>query len=385
MLQLPPTVINIDALDSAKPLAEIFQPAQSMLEKWTAKAESLIVTNISQKTEMAQARLARLELRDARCTLDKTRKGLTEHLKARTSAIDGAARVIREKLESLEAKLLESELFAVRYAEGKKIELRMARDAEMRPFLDGPIMGDLSDMDEAIYAQALADARLLRKTKLEAAARAKAELQAAAEAVRVEHERIEADNARLRAEAAAAEKLAEIERQQVAAQKAETERLFKVEWRRVEAARVEEARRAKEEAAEAERIFKLGLQRLESENAAKLDAERQARADAAVIAAQILDKIKADSAKVNAALAAKAQAEADALAAKVQAEVESSMRAEEAARAAAAAPDKAKLLAFAVRLRQLELPILVNHVVFAALRSRIGEVADWAEARANTI
>jgi hypothetical protein len=72
--------IDVGALDTAKPLEEIFQPFKTVLDKWEAKAAALVVTDISQKTEMAQARLARLELKEARVTMDKTRKGLVEGL-----------------------------------------------------------------------------------------------------------------------------------------------------------------------------------------------------------------------------------------------------------------------------------------------------------------
>ena len=72
----PAPVIDVAALDTAKPLEEIFQPFETVLAKWEAKAAALVVTDINQKTEMQQARLARLELKEARVTMDKTRLGL---------------------------------------------------------------------------------------------------------------------------------------------------------------------------------------------------------------------------------------------------------------------------------------------------------------------
>lgn len=59
-LELPAQAgsVDVDKLDTAKPLDVIFKPYQTTLEKWEAKVDSLKVVNISQKTEMAQARLA---------------------------------------------------------------------------------------------------------------------------------------------------------------------------------------------------------------------------------------------------------------------------------------------------------------------------------------
>ena len=147
-LELAP---NVSALDTAKPLSEIFAIYQTTLEKWEAQVDTIVVTDITQKVEMQRARMARLELKDARVAMDKTRLNLVAGLKARTGTIDATARAIREKMEELEARLLEQEQFAERHAAREKQNLKLQREAEIAPYLDGvPFFGDISDRKSVV-------------------------------------------------------------------------------------------------------------------------------------------------------------------------------------------------------------------------------------------
>ena len=351
-LELTTQTVAVEKLDTAKPLAEIFQPFQATLEKWKAKAESLVVTDIGQKTEMAQARLARLELREARVTMDKTRKGLVEHLNARVSAINGAARTIRESIESLETKLLESEQFAERHAAKLKAELKLKRETEIAPFLDTPILGDLSDLTEEQYGKALDDAKLLRQAKLDAAAKIVADRLAKAEADRKERERIEAENARLKAEAEETARLAEIERKRIEQERAEERRKAEVEQRIL-------AAKAQAERAELERLGRIEMAKF-------VGAQRAAEFEAA---------------KAKKALDLKLQAEAQ-----EKARIERERKASEAAaRKAAAAPDKIKLEALAATVRKLPVPTINNASLTSELRVKIESLACWIEAQIENL
>lgn len=358
-----PVPANVDALDTAKPLSEIFQPFNTTLEKWTAKAASLVVTSIEQKTEMQQARLARLELKEARVTMDKTRKGLVEGLKARTSKIDATARVIREKMEALEEQLKASEEFAERHAEKVKAELKLAREKELLPFLDSAIVTDLSALSEEDYAKTLADAKLLRQAKLDVAARAEAEQKAKAEAERIERERIAAENERLKAEAAEAARIAEEERKRIAAERAEEQRKAEIERQRLEAERAAERKAAQ---AEADRLAAIAKQERDA-----IEAKARAEAEAAA----------AEAAKLRAELEAKARAEATE---KARLEAER-LAAEKAAKKAAAAPDKAKLEAFAETIRALPVPALSNPFVTTKLTAEIASLAAWIDSAAENL
>lgn len=341
----PKTQQEVEALDTAKPLQEIFQPFSTTLAKWEAKAASLIVTDISQKTEMAQARLARLELKEARVTMDKTRLGLVAGLKARTVKIDTTARLIREKMEGLEFKLLESEQFAERHVAKLKAELKLKRETELAPFMDTPILGDLSDLSEVDYSTTLNNAKLARQAKMEAATKAEADRIVREEADRAERVRIAAENERLKAEAAEAARVAEEER------------------RRIEAERTAERKKAQEEA---ERAAVLARKE-------RAEIEAKARAEA--------DKAAQEAAGLKAELAAKAKADADE---KARIEVER-VAADKAAKKAAAAPDKAKLIAFAESVRLLAAPRLTNASVEKKLQGEIENLARWSESAAESL
>ena len=355
-LQLAGESVDVDKLDTAKPLAEIFQPFAVTLDKWAAKVKTLAVTDINQKTEMAQARLARLEIKDARVAMEKTRLGLVEKLKERTGKIDTFARGYRVKMEALEAELKESEEFAIRYAAKVKSDLKIKRETELAPFVDPPIfLIDLSDLTEAEYQKTLENGKLLRQAKLDAAAKAEAERLAKIEADRVERERIAAENARLKALAEEQAKAMEEERKRVQAERAEEAKKAEIERKRIEAERAEERRKAKEES---DRIAEETRKR-HMEAMAKAADERK-RIEAELIAQQQKEE--------------KARRE---LAAKAKAEAEERARIEAARRAAEAAPDIEKLRAFDVAIRMLPIPVL--QTVKIGLEAKVLELAKWVQ------
>jgi len=354
--------LAVEKLDTAQPLAEIFQPFQITLAKWKEKATSLVVTSPTQKAEMQQARLARLELKDARVMMEKTRKGLVEHLKARTGKIDAAARAIREEMEALETKLLESEQFAERHAAKLKAETKLLREQELAPFMDTPIIGDLSDLSVADYATVLTNAKLARQARIDAALKAEQEAAAKARAEQEQRERIAAENARLKEEAEkarqereAAEAAAKIERDRIEAERAEEARKAAAEIKRV--ADAAEAERKRVEA-----VVRAEQARLQREHeAAQAEARKQAEA------------AQADAAKAREELRKKQEAEA---AEKKKLEAERKAR-EKAERVAAAAPDKEKLKAFAAAIRAVPTPTLSNAELIDRLALKMNQLNAW--------
>ncbi len=367
-LTLSPPPVDVDQLDTAKPLVEIFQPFAVTLEKWAAKAKTMVVTDINQRTEMAQARLARLEIKETRVAMERTRVGLVEKLKERTSKIDAVARGYRVKMESLEEELRQSEEFAIRHAAKLKAELKLQREAELLQFTSGPVLVDLSDLSDKDYAFVLSDAKLLHQAKIDAANKAEAERKAKEEADLAERKRVAAENARLKAEAVEKARLAEEQRKRDAdeaakvlaelnlrfeRQQAEQKRV----WAEEEAKRAEERRKTKEEA-----DLLAAIVRKEHEEAmTKAMTERRA--------------IEA-KAKAEAAAAAKARAE---LAAKAKAEAKEKARIEKAKRDAELAPDYKKLQLFAQVLRGLQIPTL--QTLDLDLAGKVEEWAQWVEAR----
>jgi hypothetical protein len=204
--------VDVSQLDTAKPLDVVFLPFQSVLDKWKEKASSLTVTRLDQTAEMFKARSARLELKDARVTLDKTRKGMVEGLKSRTGKIDEAARMIRVEMEKLEAQLLESELFAERHAQKLREELIQKRTAALQPFVTGPILINLEVLSDAEFNASLEDAYAAHQARLEAVRKEAAERAAKEAAAEVERQRLKAENDELQRQAAESMRVARAER-----------------------------------------------------------------------------------------------------------------------------------------------------------------------------
>jgi len=204
--------VDVSQLDTAKPLDVVFLPFQSVLDKWKEKASSLTVTRLDQTAEMFKARSARLELKDARVTLDKTRKGMVEGLKARTGKIDEAARTIRVEMEKLEAQLLESELFAERHAKKLQEELIQKRSAALQPYVSGPILINLAVLSDTEFDASLADAKAAHEAKLEAARKETLERAAKEVAAEIERLRLKAENEELQRQAAESMRAARAER-----------------------------------------------------------------------------------------------------------------------------------------------------------------------------
>jgi len=331
--------VDVNKLDTAQPLALIFQPFQTVLEKWEAKASALTVTDINQKAEMKMARAARLEVRDARLALELERKNRVEHLKARSSKIDAAARTVRVKLEALEETFRESEQFAERYEAKLKAELKIKREAELRPWLDGPdapLLTDVSQLSEQAFVDLVEFYKTARKAKLDAAAKAEADRLAKEAAEKAERERIAAENARLKAEAEATAKRLEEERKAREAQEVKERAEREKERQRIEAERKAERERAAAEQAEKDRVAQ---KQLEAERHSR-ELERQ--------------KAKEESDRLRAKLEAEAKSKA-AEQAKVEAERKAKAKAE---RIAAAAPDKKKLEGYIEAIKLVPIPVL---------------------------
>jgi NADH dehydrogenase [ubiquinone] 1 alpha subcomplex assembly factor 7 len=323
--------IDVSKLDTAKPLAEVFQPFSEKLKLWESQVDSLTVTDVSQVAIMKQAREARLELRRARTDMEKLRVSMVEGLKKRTGAIDSAARVIKEKFERLEEKLRASEEFAERAAAAAKERLRVQRTAELQPFMDTPIFGDIAELTDEHYTRLLENARLAQDARARMAEEAKAAQAKAAEEQRLREE--------AEAKAAAERKAqqdAELQRVREANQKLEQEMRDKAEEQRKINAEIERKAAAEKAALELEN------QRLRQAQELKDAAERE----------------------------------------RLEAERRAKEEQEAAERAARNAPDKAKLIAFANEVQALKAPELVNVDLQIKIAQQVQKFASWVASEA---
>jgi hypothetical protein len=337
------------ALDagSASTVMAAFTPYWHKAKTLVAKAQDLLDNPIGDGTDAKAARVLRLALKGERTAAENTRKGLKDHTIKYNRAVDGVNAVL-----VLLTKPMEDKLEAIEQAEAiaeanRKEALKIERTEALRPFGVSTEFISVEVMDEATFARMLADAKLTFEAKI------------ALEAKLAEEQRIAAEKAE--ADRLAAEKL-EAERRAAAA---EFERIAREEMAKVEAenARLKAEKDAIEAKAKAER------------EAAEKEAKEAARKAAAKAKAE-KDELEAKAKAARDAIVAKAaeeKAEAEKLAHIERIKREALERAEadrlselarqtaaaaEAARVAAAAPDADKLFAFADLVEALVIPTL---------------------------
>jgi hypothetical protein len=295
---------NIDSLKRADAPA-IWNDFRAKAEALKFTAETLTVTSVHDSAGMKLARATRLSLREIRIAIEHKRKELGEYHLRQSQAINADAKMLKDLIEPLEARLEEQEKFVEREDARLRAETQSARSAECAPLLTGPLAVDLGSMPSDEYASLLQDLKDAHAARLDREHRAAEEAAAKVKADAEERERMLRENAQLRAEAEARETEARKERQLMQ----------------------QEARAQ----AEKERQERAAIQ-------AKADAERKAREAAeAVIAAQKADEAKrhADSVRI--------------------------------ARRAAAAPDREKLLAYGLALMNVNPPLMAGASGRAAL------------------
>ena len=318
-------------------------------------------------TDPKEARAARLTLVKLRTGADAVRAENKAQYLRMSKAIDGANNIFLALVVPLE-----QQCEAIEKAEERRIAAeRIARATErleaVKPFVEPgfpiPPLGDLSDVQ---FTEYLAGAKLLHETKIAAAAKAEADrIEREAQEAR-EREAQRLDNIRLKAEAEAREKAMKAEREAAEKQRA------------ADAAKAAEERKAIEAAAEIER---------KKSESARLAAEEVARKERAKIEAK---------AKQEAEAREKAEREAKALRdaeAKRLADIESARLAKEkadadAAKKAAAAPDKNKLVEFAGIVRALSVPEAKSadgKRIAAEIAEKVLSFANWIEKQAATI
>ena len=347
---------NIDAMPRADAPA-IWEDFKAQAQKLKATAETLQVTSVTQTAEMKLARTTRLTLRTLRIAIENKRKELGDFHLRQTQKINSCAKALKDLIDPLEERLLLQEEFVEREAARIESEKREARTIELTPLMNGvPIACDLGKLKDEEYAAMLQGAKDAQSARIERERKEKEEAEAKSKAEAAERERMRLENERLRREAQEREakarkerEAAEIERKRV---QAEADRVLRES---------QEKARKEREAIEA----KAAAERTELE--AKAKAERQAAELAAKNEREAREKVEA---QIRAEKQAKEKAEAQRVAAE---------------RAAQAAPDKAKIIAYATAIRSLKVPEMAGErgKAAASVISAKGEqFAAWIETKA---
>lgn len=349
---------NLPATKAAD-LVEAFGTTFVQVRDVAAVAESIVVTDATQVTEMKAARENRLKLRALRVGADKIRKDLKEASLREGQGIQNVYNMIAGICEPLETRLEHAEKFAERAEADRKAKLKAARSEALAAFVPDVSIYPLGEMTDAAWSQLLDGSRAAHEARIAAERKAEEDRLAAIEAKRVEDARIRAENERLAAEA-----------------KAERERAAAI----AEAARVErEKAEAAARKAKAESDALIAKERRDREEAeAKAMAEQ---AEAARKAKAAADAALAKERKSREEAEAAARAERDAAAAKAKAEAEAKAKAE-------AAPDVDKLLALADAFAAVRFPDVASGAASSVLEAVSGmqvRLCEYIRTRAKSI
>lgn len=320
----------------------IFDAYKSQLEALKQTALTIQVTDVTQVAQMALARSTRLALRDVRLECEKRRVELgEEHLRA-TQRINQQAKLIKDAITPLEARLQDAEDFAKRQEEARLTELRLERHAAMMPFVS-EMPANLEYLSVDKFQEMVDSAETLFNIKKARIAADLAAQKRREEENAAERQRVLEDNARLKREAEEATRQRKAIEDTAAKERHEAQ--IKLDYERqqahAQAQRQADAQRKEHDALEA-----------------KHRAEQQKRAAA--------EKELADKKAVD----AKAIAEWEA-----------------AQKRMADAPDRDKLLAFAESIRALPLPPLSVQSGYVGtlkmLERKITDLCDWIRDQAK--
>jgi len=162
---------NLDEQKSVA-LKEKFNPVFQIVEEWKQKSAALIITDISQKPEIAMAKEAYKSIKNIRIDIEKTRKSLKEESLKEGKAIDEIAKLLTGLVAPLEEDLEQKAKFVEIYEAKVKAE-RTANRVE-RASIYGEVSAALvADMTDEIFESYLLGLRI--KFEEEAKAFAEAE------------------------------------------------------------------------------------------------------------------------------------------------------------------------------------------------------------------
>jgi len=221
-----------------------FIPFLERVKEWKEKANSLVVTDVTQVREMKMAREGRLALRDIRLEADRVRKALKEDSNRYGKAVQNVYNLILDNITPLEDHLKAQEEFKERIEAAQRRERALVREIELSPYAEFVAVNiDLENMPEDDYQKILRGAELQLKAREEEIAKREEERLAAIKAEEEENERVRVENERLKAEAIAKEESLAEERRLAEVLLAE-ERAAKLKQQQEAEAKLEEERAA---------------------------------------------------------------------------------------------------------------------------------------------
>ena len=152
--------------ETTKSLKECFMPFYEKAEEWKSKAESLVVTDVSQTKEMGEARTARLALKEIRVNVEKKRKELKEDSLKKGQAIDKVAGMLKSLIEPIETHLENQEKFAEKKETERKANLKAERLEKILPYSGDMPLSDLGEMGEQQFSALYEGLKLAHENRI---------------------------------------------------------------------------------------------------------------------------------------------------------------------------------------------------------------------------
>lgn len=239
--------------------------------EWEAKAKQILITDISQKDEMAKARQARLALKNIRTIAEKARVKLKEKSRREGLAIDGIANVLKALIIPIEEHLDKQEKFAENLEKERLEKIYAQREMELRKYTEDVSLYNFKEMNNEVFTKLLSTLKMAWDAEQEATKKVEQE--------RIEKEKLEAEaREKQRLENIKLKKEAEAREKELVKERAEQEK--KLEAERMKAKKEAEAREKieaelKAKKVEEERVKKEEIAKLQADKIAKLEADKQ--------------------------------------------------------------------------------------------------------------
>lgn len=278
-------IIDSSNLDSsiAVNVKDKFLPFFEQANEWKTKALALTVTDVSQKKEMAEARVARLALKDIRVNVEKRRKEMKAESLRTGQAIDGVANVLKGLIEPIEQHLQKQEDFAAVQEAKRVAALQLERSEKIKHYVDESTfvaLTNLGTMPDTQFNTVFLGYKTAYENKIAEEKKVEEDRIAKEKSDAEEREKQRLENERLKAEALQKEKELAEERLKVEAEKkalqdkadAEAKRLKDIadkEKKEIEA----KAAKEREEAEAKLKVEREAKVKLEKELKDKQDAE----------------------------------------------------------------------------------------------------------------
>ena len=212
-------------------LMQQFADFFEMANRFEVEALAIEVTDEAQTEDIAKAREIRLKLKKVRVDTEKKRKELKEGIVLEGRAIDGIANIIKAVIVPTEKHLEEQEKFVENLKRERKEAVEREREKELSPYVDDITVFSLGALTDEAFNQLVETSRLAKEA-VEAAEK-KADEEAA---------KLKEENDKLKAEAAEKEKKAKKER--AASKRQADERDRKIEVLRIEQEQIDDAKEA---------------------------------------------------------------------------------------------------------------------------------------------